>query len=173
VHDSEQAKVQILLQCVGIIETENLMKIFIKLAFAYVTVAMSAVADASCDFKILVGDNLNFSQDKIVVSKTCETVIIKLKHEGKLPKNMMGHNWVLTKSADVSAVATDGMSAGLNNQYVKPGDPRVIAFSEMIGGGEETSMSFSIDRIASDTDYTFFCSFPGHFYAMRGVFEIT
>ena len=148
------------------------MKIFIKLCFASVAVAMSFIVDASCDFQISVGDNLKFSQDKIVASKTCETVTIKLRHEGKLPKNMMGHNWVLTTAADVSAVATDGMSAGLNNQYVKPGDSRVIAFSEMIGGGEETSMSFSIDKIALGTDYIFFCSFPGHFYAMRGVFEI-
>ena len=148
------------------------MKIFIKLSFAFVTVAMSLIAHASCDFQISVGDNLKFSQDKIVASKTCETVTIKLRHEGKLPKNMMGHNWVLTSATDVSAVATDGMSAGLNNQYVKPGDSRVIAFSEMIGGGEETSMAFSIDKIALDTDYIFFCSFPGHFYAMRGVFKV-
>ena len=148
------------------------MKIFIQLAFAFVFVTMSLVADASCDFQISVGDNLKFSQDKIVASKTCETITITLRHEGKLSKNMMGHNWVLTSAEDVSAVATDGMSAGLNNQYVKPGDSRVIAFSEMIGGGEETSMSFSIDKIALDTDYIFFCSFPGHFYAMRGVFEV-
>ena len=149
------------------------MKIFVVLILSYTIIGTALSAEPSCDFQIAVGDNLKFSQDKVVASKACGPVTIKLKHEGKLPKNMMGHNWVLTHAKDVSAVATDGMSAGLNNQYVKAGDSRVIAFSEMIGGGEETSVSFSIGALSTSEDYIFFCSFPGHFYAMRGILEVT
>lgn len=148
------------------------MRLFVKLIFTYAIIGVSLNAEASCDYQIAVGDNLQFSQDKLVASKACGTVTIRLKHEGKLSKNMMGHNWVLTRSKDVSAVATDGMSAGLNNQYVKVGDSRVIAFSKMIGGGEETSVSFDIGSLSTSEEYIFFCSFPGHFYAMRGIFEV-
>ncbi len=149
------------------------MKIFVKLILGYAVISTALSAQSSCDFQIAVGDNLQFSQDKVVARKACGTVTINLKHEGKLPKNMMGHNWVLTHAKDVSAVATDGMSAGLNNQYVKAGDSRVIAFSDIIGGGEETSVSFNIEALSTSEDYIFFCSFPGHFYAMRGILDVT
>ena len=84
----------------------------------------------------------------------------------------MGHNWVLSKNADVQALATDGMSAGLAADYVPPGDARVVAFSSVIGGGESTSLTFSTAGLNAGEGYTFFCSFPGHSYSMRGAFNV-
>ena len=84
----------------------------------------------------------------------------------------MGHNWVLSKSADVQPVATAGMSAGLAAEYVPQADARVIAFSEVIGGGQSTSVSFSTDGLTIGDGYTFFCSFPGHSYSMRGLLTV-
>ncbi|WP_462330072.1 plastocyanin/azurin family copper-binding protein [Thiohalocapsa halophila] len=62
----------------------------------------------------------------------------------------------------------DGMSAGLENDYIKPGDERVIAHTKVVGSGESDSISFSPDALEAGGDYTFFCSFPGHWSVMQG-----
>jgi len=84
-----------------------------------------------------------------------------------------GHNWVLSKTADFQAIAQAGMSAGIDNNYVPQNDPRVLASTKVIGGGESTSITFSISALDKAGDYTFFCSFPGHWAIMKGSFKIT
>lgn len=79
---------------------------------------------------------------------------------------------MLSRTEDTEAVNRDGNKAGLKNEYVKPDDERVIASTDVIGGGEETSITFSIDDLDPAGDYTFFCSFPGHFGMMSGEFRI-
>ena len=73
---------------------------------------------------------MQFDKKEIAVAADCTEVEITLKHTGKLPAQAMGHNWVLTKTADLTPVATDGMGAGFANDHVKPGDARVIASHE-------------------------------------------
>jgi azurin len=128
--------------------------------------------EPECIFPITVGDSLKFSVSQINVPKSCSGFAIELTHEGKLPAKIMGHNWVLTNTADVQAVAMEGMRAGLVAKYVPPDDPRVLAVSNVIGGGERTILTSSMVGLDSDSDYTFFCSFPGHSYSMRGKFIV-
>jgi azurin len=45
----------------------------------------------------------------------------------------MGHNWVLAKDADAAGIVNDGLAASINNNYVKPGDARVIAHIVIVG----------------------------------------
>jgi azurin len=80
----------------------------------------------------------------------------------------MGHNWVLTKTADMQAVANAGVSAGLEKDHLPPGDKRIIAHTKIIGGGESTSVKFKTSLLTKGGDYTFFCSFPGHSGLMKG-----
>ena len=108
----------------------------------------------------------------IEVSAQCKTFTVTLKHLGKLSKDVMGHNWVLTTKANERAAAMDGMAAGRRNQYVKPNDDRVIAATDLIGGGESTSVTFDVSRLSKDEDYAFFCSFPGHVAIMRGTLKL-
>lgn len=117
-------------------------------------------------------DAMQFDTDVIVVDKSCEEFTVNLTHSGELAKNVMGHNWVLSEAEDVQGIASDGISAGLENNYLKADDDRVIAYTEIIGGGEETSVTFSVDQLESDVVYTFFCSFPGHSSIMRGTLSL-
>ena len=133
----------------------------------------TGVTQAACSYDVIVGDYLRFSTPELSVEKSCEAITINLSHEGTLAANIMGHNWVLTTDADVQAVATDGMSAGLPNNYVKPNDARVIAASAVIGGGDKTTLTFSTADLSAGGNYIFFCSFPGHSYGMRGKFIVT
>jgi len=88
-----------------------------------------------------------------------------------MPAQGMGHNWVLAKTADVAGVSSDGMGAGLPNDYIKKGDARVIAHTKVIGGGQTTSVKFATSALKAGESYTFFCSFPGHSAIMKGAFK--
>lgn len=130
-------------------------------------VAMQAMAD-DCSVTVDSNDAMKFDKSEIIVDKSCKEFTVNLTHSGKLAKNVMGHNIVITKTDDARAAATDAIASGLNNQYVKPDDNRVIAFTDIIGGGEKTSVTFSVDKLNADEEYTFFCSFPGHISLMKG-----
>jgi azurin len=120
-----------------------------------------------CSLTIEGNDQIQFSQKEMRVSKSCTEVTVTLKHTGQLAANVMGHNWVLTSTADYQAVAQAGQSAGPPN-YVPAGDARVLAASDVIGGGQETTVKFDASKLMAGGDYTYFCSFPGHFVLMNG-----
>jgi len=148
------------------------MRFFTYSTLFVISMFLSSVTSAACSFDVEVGDYLKFSTSSMTAEKSCETISINMKHTGKLPAKIMGHNWVLTKTADVQAVAMEGMRAGLVAKYVPPGDSRVIAVSDVIGGGESTTLVVSTASLTAGDDYTFFCSFPGHSYSMRGKFQV-
>lgn len=129
--------------------------------------AMAAMA-ANCSIDIDSSDSMMFDKNEIVIDKTCDEFTINLTHSGKLPAKVMGHNVVISKTGDALAIARDAMSVGLENNYLPPGDERVIAFTEIIGGGEKTAVTFKVNKLKAEEDYTFFCSFPGHISLMRG-----
>ena len=132
----------------------------------------SHTARAACDIDVEVGDNLEYSTDVIEVDADCESVTINLTHTGSLPAEAMGHNWVLSADSDFKDIANAGMSAGLEQDYLPADDERIIAATEVVGGGESTSISFSLDGLDPEGSYTYFCSFPGHWAAMNGTFRI-
>lgn len=123
---------------------------------------------ANCSTVVEANDAIQYNVSNVNVPKTCKTFTVTLKNIGKLPRNVMGHDWVLTTAANESAVDADGLKAGLDNNYIKPGDPRVIAHTKVIGGGETTSVSFKPSALKPGTNYVFFCSFPGHSALMHG-----
>lgn len=143
-----------------------------RLVAAAFLLLISSTAFAACSIDIDGNDAMQFNVKSIEVPKTCKDFTVNLTHSGKLAKNVMGHNWVLTKASDMQAVATDGMSAGIENNYVKPGDARVITHSNVIGAGEKTSVVFAVSKLAADGDYSFFCSFPGHWSLMKGTLKL-
>ncbi|MBB5214163.1 azurin [Parapusillimonas granuli] len=144
-----------------------------KVTFAALLSAMSLPAlAAQCDVTVESNDAMQFNTKEIVVDKSCKEFTINLKHVGKLPKAAMGHNVVITKEADKQGVATDGMAAGLDKDYVKAGDSRVIAHTKVIGGGESTSVKFDASKLSAGEKYVFFCSFPGHWSIMTGTLKV-
>jgi len=135
-------------------------------------VAAEWSAEGSCQQVIEGNDMLQFNLKEMVVSANCKEVTVTLEHTGAMPANVMGHNWVLTNNSDFMPVAQAGGAAGIENNYVPVGDQRVLAATTIIGGGQETSVTFSIDSLVVGDDYTFFCSFPGHYAIMKGAFKV-
>lgn len=135
---------------------------------ALLGLASTPLFAADCSVDVEATDQMTFNTQAINVSKSCKTFTVNLKHTGTLPKTAMGHNWVLSKTADMAGIATDGIGAGPDASYLKAGDSRVIAHTDLIGGGESTSVSFDVSKLAAGEDYSFFCSFPGHYSLMKG-----
>lgn len=133
--------------------------------------AASADSGDPCVVNVEVGDSIAYSLDGISVPSSCDSVTINLEHTGSLPKEGMGHNWVLVPSDAVNDIGTAGMSAGIQNNYV-PDDDRIVASTDIIGGGESTSVSFSLDDLEDGVDYTYVCTFPGHWTVMQGPFTV-
>lgn len=121
-----------------------------------------------CSIDLEGDDLMNYDKQTVTVAASCETITINLKHVGKLPAESMGHNVVVSATADYQAIAQDGMKAGLAGDYVPADDERVIVNTDVIGGGETTSTTFPGKRLKAGGDYTFFCSFPGHAAVMKG-----
>jgi len=128
-----------------------------------------AMAADGCDIVIEATDAMTFSSKEIAVKKSCKAFNITLKHVGKLGKNIMGHNLVIAKEADQKAVLEDGSKAGAANEYLKPNDTRVVAYTKLIGGGEQAATQFALTKLDTKANYVFFCSFPGHAFMMKGV----
>ncbi|MGP0172279.1 azurin [Pseudomonas sp. NCHU5208] len=130
--------------------------------------ASTPLLAAECAVDVESTDQMTYNTQAISISKSCKTFTVNLKHVGSLPKTAMGHNWVLSKTADMPGIASDGIGAGPAANYIKAGDERVIAHTDLIGGGESTSVTFDVSKLAAGEDYSFFCSFPGHYSIMKG-----
>ncbi|HVJ37507.1 MAG TPA: azurin [Stenotrophomonas sp.] len=122
----------------------------------------------TCTFNVTSNDQMRFDTTALKVGADCAEVVVTLRHTGTLSARAMGHNWVLARSADVQALATDGMRARFEDGYLPPGDARVIAHTPLIGGGQSTRVRFPATRLRKGVAYSFFCSFPGHAGLMRG-----
>jgi azurin len=123
---------------------------------------------AECSVTVDSTDQMSFNTKALEIDKSCKAFTVKLTHSGSLPKNVMGHNWVLSKEADMQPIATDGLSAGIDKNYLKEGDARVIAHTKIIGAGETDSVTFDVSKLNPSEQYGFFCSFPGHISMMKG-----
>ncbi|MFI5924298.1 azurin [Streptomyces anulatus] len=114
-------------------------------------------------------DQMSYNTREFIIDKSFKEVTITLTHSGNLPKNVMGHNLVISKTADMQAIATEGMSQGIDNDYLKVDNPTIIAATKMIGGPEkETSVVLDTSKLEAGGDYSFFCTFPGHISMMKG-----
>ncbi len=138
------------------------------LALSLLTLASGHLLAAECAVTVDSTDQMSYNTKEIVIDKSCKTFTVNLTHSGSLPKNVMGHNWVLSKTADMAGVATDGMAAGLDKNYLKDGDTRIIAHTKIIGAGEKDSVTFDVSKLNPAETYEFFCTFPGHNSMMKG-----
>lgn len=113
-------------------------------------------------------DQMKFNLNEIKV-KEGQKVKLILKHVGQLPENVMGHNFVLLKQGtDITDFAQQAAGAK-DNDYIPSGTDKVIAHTEMVGGGEQTSIEFEAPAAGT---YDFICSFPGHYIQMQGKFIV-
>jgi azurin len=138
---------------------------------AFLFTAPAQAAGKECKLEITGNDLMQFDKKEMTVAKDCTSVSVTLKHIGKLPAASMGHNWTLTKTSDAAGVGNDGLSAGLQNNYIKPNDPRVIAHTKVVGGGQSDTVTFPTSKLKAGESYEYLCTFPGHSALMKGTLK--
>lgn len=118
-------------------------------------------------------DRMNYSVEQFSV-KPGQMVRLTLEHVGGLPASSMGHNVVIIeKGEDFMEFTADAneQGASLDNDYLpKAVYDRVIAFSELVGGGESTTVEFKAPEKTGD--YPYLCTFPGHAMQMNGTMTV-
>lgn len=138
--------------------------------FTLVLVALTGTALAQDTVEITIegNDKMQYNLDEIKV-KEGQTVVLTLKHVGKLPKAAMGHNWVLlTQGTDIQEFGAAAAKSA-DNDYIPEGTENVIVYTSMLGGGEEETIEFTAPEAGT---YDFICSFPGHYALMKGKFIV-
>ena len=125
-----------------------------------------------CALTVTSTDMMQYDSKTLAVDKSCSSFSLELIHSGNLAKNVMGHNIVIISTDEFDKViALINMAEGIDNGFL-PDDPAILAKTAMIGGGEKTKIDIDLESFAIGKDYTFFCSFPGHYAIMRGTLAI-
>lgn len=124
-------------------------------------------ANEATEIIIESNDQMKYNLSEIRV-KSGQKVKLTLKHVGKLPKESMGHNFVLLKDGtDVQSFAMAAGQARESGYIANEGD--IIAHTNIIGGGESDTIEFDAPALGI---YDFICSFPGHYAIMKGKFIV-
>lgn len=120
--------------------------------------------------EVTLGSNDQMKYDKAEIRVPANSSVkLTLVHNGTMPKEAMGHNFVLLKKGtDLAAFGMKAIEAGVAKEHIPSGN-EVIAHTKLIGGGEQTTITF--DAPAAGT-YDFICSFPGHYAMMKGKFIV-
>lgn len=115
-------------------------------------------------------DAMKFSVTSIA-AKPGETLTVRLKSIGTLPKIAMAHNFVLL-AAGTDAAAFANVAATSAPTYIPAAQKaKVLAMTAMAGPGETVEVTFKVP--AKPGRYDYICSFPGHFLAgMKGVLVV-
>ena len=118
---------------------------------------------------VISGDDLMKFDKKEIIVKSGQKVKLTLRHIGKLDIKVMGHNVVILKQdVNVTTFAASASTAS-DNQYIPKDSEDIIAHTDLIGGGQTTSIEFDAPEAG---EYTFICSFPGHYAMMQGKFIV-
>jgi len=124
-----------------------------------------------CKLALESNDQMQFSVRELAVPSECGEVEVTLRHSGQMSARAMGHDWVLAKDSDMSAIVNAGLAAGPAHGYLPEHDKRIIAATPIVGGGESATVKFATSLLQAGSRYVFFCTSPGHATAMRGTFK--
>ena len=133
------------------------------------TPAAAAKSGAARVIEITANDQMKFSVATIE-AKAGEELKVVLTNQGTLPKEAMGHNWVLLKAGtDVTAFATAAMTAKDTDYVPASLKDQVLASIPVLGPKKSGEVTF---KAPAAGDYVFICSFPGHYMIMKGTLTV-
>lgn len=116
-------------------------------------------------FEVTGNDQMKFGLETIEV-KAGEQVKIIFRNVGTVPKEAMGHNIVfLNKGVNVEAFAGKAASAKETDYIPTSEQSSILAYSKLLGPSESDTVIFTAPEAG---EYDYICSFPGHYYNMKG-----
>lgn len=140
------------------------------------TLVMSAPlfgnSDTVREITIKGTDNMKFDVT-MIDAKPGETIRLTLETKSNMPANAMAHNVAIVDlDVNVEEFVLASMSSP-DTEYISPDyEDQVIAYTEMIGGGEVSTIEFTVPDTPGDYEYV--CTFPGHYFGgMKGILRVT
>lgn len=109
-----------------------------------------------------VGNEMKFAETEFTVQPG-QTVTVVFENTATSPA--MQHNVVLLNTPDEEVITRVGQAAVSAPNYV-PDDPAVIAATDVAKPGETTEVTFTAPE--SPGEYSYVCTYPGHYVSMRG-----
>ncbi|MGM0506567.1 MAG: plastocyanin/azurin family copper-binding protein [Bacteroidota bacterium] len=156
----------------------KMIKTALALALFVFTLPMTAPAvdggqpdDEVRTIEITGMDNMKYDVEEIV-AEPGETIRIEFKVVSEMPPAAMKHNIAIVDlDTDLDAFVQASIAA-TDNDYIAPDmEEQVIANTEMIGGGETSTIEFTVPETPGE--YDFVCTFPGHYQAgMVGILRV-
>jgi len=116
----------------------------------------------------ITGNNMSemkYDQSEIKV-KAGSTVKVTIINQAK--DSSMQHNFVVVDDGTVEKVATEGVKAGADANYI-PKMSSVYVGTKVTKPGETISITFPTP---DKGNYEFVCTYPGHWQKMRGKFIV-
>ena len=110
------------------------------------------------------GNNLEFNTDSLSAAAGSE-VVVTFNNSS----SVNSHNWALVEAGSKDDVATAGLAAGQDNNWLPSGDARLLSATVLLGPGESGQATFTAPAAG---DYQFVCTFPGHNFTMFGTFTV-
>jgi azurin len=103
-----------------------------------------------------------------IEAKPGETLRIRLKSVGTMPKVAMAHNFVVLKLGTDQIAFTNAAAPARATDFIPPTmKDKVLATTGLAGNGETVEVTFKVPTARGK--YPYVCTFPGHFLAgMKG-----
>lgn len=109
-------------------------------------------------------DQMKFDTELIRV-QAGQDVQLTFKNVGTMPKESMGHNFVVLQPGVVLAEFGGEAAGAADTEYIPSAlASSIIAHTKLLGPGEEDVITFKLDKGV----YDYICSFPGHYGIMQG-----
>jgi azurin len=112
------------------------------------------------------GENLAFDQTTLSATAGQE-VTLNFTNDSAVQQ----HNWVLVRGGEDVAqpIADEGLTAGLDNDYLPADRSNIIAFTDVVDGGGSDSVTFTAPEAGT---YLYICTVPGHYPLMQGTMTV-
>ncbi len=133
--------------------------------------AAAPAAPAVAEIELTANDSMKFSATRFEV-KAGQDVKVTLTNMGTMPKQAMGHNFVLLKKGvDPKEFTTAAMAAAATDYVPADKADQVIAHTKLLGPKQSDEITFKAPT--EPGEYVFLCSFPAHYLTgMHGVIVV-
>jgi azurin len=134
------------------------------------TSGSSTAASGTKTVEITANDQMKFSVTSIE-AKPGEELHVVLTNTGTLPKEAMGHNWVLLKQGSDPMAFSSAAASAKDQGYIPDNlKDQIVAHIDLLGPKQTGEVTFKAPD--QPGDYPFLCSFPGHVAMMKGTLTV-
>lgn len=110
------------------------------------------------------GDNMAYKQTEITIKANTKT---RFKMVNNATTAAMVHNIVIVKKGSEQEVGMAAVSIPREKEHI-PANANILAATKLAGPGETTTVVVDLPP----GEYSYICTFPGHFSMMKGVLHV-